>query len=127
MLTSVPVGWLWLLAVASTALSGCMLGSWIPLRKFRIAYPLIMVVGGAGLIGVCRLKGMDLTAALVMYSCAHIGLTLGLLPQRRLFREVSERWREGGFTGQVDVPRRYQVFFAVCLVGVLLAGFALTR
>src|SRR5690606_14007379 len=95
MLTSVPVGWLWLLAAASTTLSSYLLGSWIPFRKFRIAYPVTMVTGGAVLVLVCRLQGYSLTEALVMYSCAHIGLTLGLLPQRALFREVLERWRRG--------------------------------
>ncbi|GHB74777.1 hypothetical protein GCM10010377_76520 [Streptomyces viridiviolaceus] len=127
MLTSVPIGWLWLLAVASTVLSSCTLGSWIPLRKFRIAYPMIMVVGGSVLVVVCRLQGIDLSGALVMYSCAHIGLTLGLLPQRKLFKKVLERWRRGEPTDQVGIPRRHQVFLAVCLIGVLLAGFALTR
>ncbi|MBD0423764.1 hypothetical protein H0H10_32185 [Streptomyces sp. TRM S81-3] len=127
MLTSVPVGWLWLLAMASTALSSCTLGSWIPLRKFRIAYPVIMVVGGGVLLLVCRLNGIDVTGALVMYSCAHIGLTLGLLPQRQLFKEVLERWRRGEPTDHIKVPRRHQVFFGVCLIGVLLVGFALTR
>ncbi|MEV7867825.1 hypothetical protein AB0P17_17355 [Streptomyces sp. NPDC088124] len=127
MLTSLPIGWLWLLAAASTALSSCLLGSWIPLRKFRIAYPVTMVVCGGALVGVCRLTGIDLTGALVMYSCAHIGLTLGLLPQRKLFKEVLERWRRGEPTDNIKVPRRHQVFFAVCVVAVLLAGFALTR
>lgn len=127
MLTSVPIGWLWLLAVASTALSSCTLGSWIPLRKFRIAYPVIMIVGGTVLVVVCRLKGIDLAGALIMYSCAHIGLTLGLLPQRKLFKEVLERWRRGEATDHVQIPGRHQVFLAVCVIGVLLAGFALTR
>ncbi|MCL7379854.1 hypothetical protein [Streptomyces sp. 35G-GA-8] len=127
MLTSLPIGWLWLLAAASTALSSCLLGSWIPLRKFRIAYPVIMVICGGVLVVVCRLKGIDLTGALVMYSCAHIGLTLGLLPQRKLFKEVLERWRRGEATDTIKVPRRHQVFLAVCVIAVLLAGFALTR
>ncbi|GAA2636682.1 hypothetical protein [Streptomyces vastus] len=127
MLASVPIGWLWLLAAASTALSSFLLGSWIPLRKFRIAYPVIMVVGGAVLVVVCRLKGIDLNAALVMYSFAHIGLTLGLLPQRKLFKEVLERWRRGETTDHIKIPRRHQVFLAVSVVAVLLAGFALTR
>ncbi|MEG3628865.1 hypothetical protein [Streptomyces poriticola] len=127
MLTSVPIGWLWLLAAAATVLSSCVLGSWIPLRKFRIAYPVIMVTGGAVLVLVCRVKGIDLTGALVMYACAHIGLTLGLLPQRRMFREVLERWRRGEPTDHLKAPRRHHVFLAVCVVGVSLAGFALTR
>ncbi|MCC3653725.1 hypothetical protein LIX60_20115 [Streptomyces sp. S07_1.15] len=127
MLASVPMGWLWLLAAASTVLSSCLLGSWIPLRQFRIAYPVTMVVGGAGLIVVCRAQGIDLTGALVMYSCAHIGLTLGLLPQRKLFKEVYERWRRGEATDHLKAPRAHLAFLAVSVVGVLLAGFALTR
>ncbi|MGZ3115461.1 hypothetical protein [Streptomyces sp. H62] len=127
MLTSVPIAWLWLLAAASTALSSCLLGSWIPFRKFRTAYPVIMVTGGAAMIGVCRLNGFGLSPALVGYSCAHIGLTLGLLPQRELFREVLERWRRGEPTHHLKIPRRHQVFFGACVVGVSLAGFALTR
>ncbi|MFI8092325.1 hypothetical protein ACIF9R_29045 [Streptomyces sp. NPDC086080] len=127
MLTSVPVGWLWLLAAASTALSSCLLGSWIPFRKFRIAYPVTMVTGGAILVVVCRVKGFGLAEALVMYSCAHIGLTLGLLPQRALFRDVLERWRRGEPTHHLKVPRRHQFFLAFCVVGVSFAGFALTR
>lgn len=127
MLASVPVGWLWLLAAASTALSSCLLGNMIPLRKFRIAYPVTMVVGGAVLVVVCRANGIGLAGTLVMYSCAHIGLTLGMLPQRGLFKEVFERWRRGEATDHLKVPRRHQAFLAVCVVGVLLAGFALTR
>ncbi|MEJ1196718.1 MULTISPECIES: hypothetical protein [unclassified Streptomyces] len=127
MLTSVPIAWLWLLAAASTALSSCLLGSWIPLRKFRIAYPVTMVTGGAVLVVVCRFQGFGLAEALVMYSSAHIGLTLGLLPQRALFREVFERWREGEPTDHIKIPRGHQAFLALCVVGVLFAGFALTR
>ncbi|MGW0818701.1 hypothetical protein ACWD00_36820 [Streptomyces viridiviolaceus] len=127
MLTSVPIGWLWLLAAASTVLSSCLLGSWIPFRKFRIAYPVIMVTGGVLLIVVCRMNGFGLSEALVMYSCAHIGLTLGLLPQRKLFSEVLRRWRMGEPTAHIKVPRRHLAFLAVCVVGVSLAGFALTR
>ncbi|MFE0812732.1 hypothetical protein ACFW4M_34905 [Streptomyces sp. NPDC058794] len=127
MLTSVPVAWLWLLAAASTALSSCLLGSWIPLRKFRIAYPLTMVTGGGLLIVVCQLNGFGLSEALVMYSCAHIGLTLGMLPQRKLFREVLERWRRGEPTDHIKVPRGHLAFLVVTVVGVSLAGFALTR
>ncbi|PWI11299.1 hypothetical protein DIZ27_07965 [Streptomyces sp. NWU339] len=127
MLTSVPTGWLWLLAAASTVLSSYVLGSWIPLRKFRIAYPVIMVTCGAVLVVVCRLKGFSLAEALVMYSCAHISLPLGLLPQRKVLKEGHERWRRGEAVGPIEVPRRHAAFFAVCLVGVLFAGFALTR
>ncbi|MFG3153125.1 hypothetical protein ACGF7W_13935 [Streptomyces sp. NPDC048219] len=127
MLTSVPIGWLWLLAAAATALSSCALGSWIPLRGFRIAFPTVMVVGGAFLVVVCRSQGIGLAGALVMYACAHIGLTLGLLPQRRMFAEILERWRRGEATDHIRPPRRHLAFFAVCLVGVLFAGFALTR
>ncbi|GAA2388157.1 hypothetical protein GCM10010420_09180 [Streptomyces glaucosporus] len=127
MLTSLSIGWLWLLAAASTALSSGALGSWIPLRKFRIAYPVIMVACGVGLVAFCRLNGFSPAEALVMYSSAHIGLTLGMLPMRKLFREGFERWRRGELTEPIEVPRRYLVFFAVSLVLVSLAGFALTR
>ncbi|WP_217245687.1 hypothetical protein [Streptomyces sp. AC602_WCS936] len=127
MLTSVPVAWLWLLAAASTALSSCLLGSWIPLRKFRIAYPLTMVTGGVLLIVVCRVSGFGLSEALVMYSSAHIGLTLGMLPQRKWFKEVLERWRRGERTDHIEVPRRHLAFLVVTVVAVLLVGFALTR
>ncbi|MEU1699149.1 hypothetical protein ACPCIX_02360 [Streptomyces pseudogriseolus] len=122
-----PVGWLWLLAAASTALSSCVLGSWIPLRGFRIAFPSVMVVGGALLVVVCWSQGIGLAGALVLYSCAHIGLLLGLLPQRGMFKDILERWRGGEATDHIRPPRRHLAFFAVCLVGVLLAGFALTR
>jgi hypothetical protein len=127
MLTSVPLAWLWLLAAASTALSSWLLGSWIPFRKFRIAYPVTMVTLGAVLVVVCRSQGFGLAEALVMYSCAHIGLTLGLLPQGKLFREVFERWRRGEPTDHIRIPRRHQFFLAACVVVVLFAGFALTR
>ncbi|MFE9937579.1 hypothetical protein [Streptomyces hirsutus] len=127
MLTSVPIGWLWLLAAASTVLSSCVLGSMIPLRKFRIAYPVIMVSGGAVLIVVCRLNGIDLTGALVMYSCAHIGLALGILPQRKLFKEIHERWRRDEATDHLKAPRRHNIFLVVCFCVVGFAGFALTR
>ncbi|MFC7014924.1 hypothetical protein ACFQMH_25115 [Streptomyces viridiviolaceus] len=36
------------------------------LRRFRVAYPVIMVVGGAVLVIVCRARGIDPTGALVM-------------------------------------------------------------
>ncbi|MFV0134409.1 hypothetical protein ACLGIH_14395 [Streptomyces sp. HMX87] len=127
MLTSVPLAGLLLLAAAATALSSCVLGSWIPFRPFRIAYPVTMVTLGAVLVVVCRLQGFGLAEALVMYSCAHIGLTLGLLPQRRLFREVLELWRRGEPTHHLKARAGHQVFLAVCVVGVLFAGFALTR
>ncbi|WP_328770015.1 hypothetical protein [Streptomyces sp. NBC_00286] len=127
MLASVSIGWLWLLAAASTVLSSCLMGSMVPLRKARIAYPVSMVSCGAVLIVVCRLNGIGLTGALVGYSCAHIGLTLGLLPQRKLFREVGELWRRGEPTDHLKAPLRHQVFLAVCVVAVSLVGFALTR
>ncbi|MEU6286807.1 hypothetical protein [Streptomyces sp. NPDC046988] len=127
MLTSVPVVWLVLLAVAATALSSRLLGSWIPFRKFRIAYPVTMVTGGVLLVLVCRLNGFGLSEALVMYSFAHIGLTLGLLPQRKLFREILERWRRGEPTEHLTPRGSHLAFLAVSVVGVLFAGFALTR
>ncbi|WP_432070775.1 hypothetical protein [Streptomyces sp. AA1529] len=127
MLTSIPVGWLWLLAAASLALSTWLLGSWIPLRKFRIAYPVVMTAGGALLVTVCRWNDIGLGGALVMYACAHIGLTVGLLPQRTLFREILDRWRRGEPTHHLKAPPRHQLFLAASVVTVLLAGFALTR
>ncbi|MFF8776667.1 hypothetical protein ACF07W_05310 [Streptomyces sp. NPDC015140] len=127
MLTSVPVVWLVLLAVAATALSSRLLGSWIPFRKFRIAYPVTMVTGGVLLVLVCRLNGFGLSEALVMYSCAHIGLTLGMLPQRKLFREILERWRRGEPTEHLTPRGSHLALLAVSVVGVLFAGFALTR
>ncbi|MET9776770.1 hypothetical protein ABZ023_21315 [Streptomyces sp. NPDC006367] len=127
MLTSVPIGWLWLLAAASVTLSSCVMGSWIPLRGFRIVFPTVMVVGCLLLIVVCRAEGIGLAGALVMYSCAHIALVLGLLPQRKMFKDILERWRRGEATDHIRPPRRHLAFFAVCTVVVLFAGFALTR
>ncbi|MFJ8546693.1 hypothetical protein ACIRFH_32890 [Streptomyces sp. NPDC093586] len=117
----------WLLPAAATALSSCLLGSWIPFRKFRIAYPVVMVTCGVFMIVVCRLNGFGLSEALVMYSCAHIALLLGLFPQRKMFKDILERWRRGEATDHIRPPRRHLAFFAVCVVGVLFAGFALTR
>lgn len=61
------------------------------------------------LVFVCRLNG------------------LGILPQRKLFREVLERWRRGEATEHLTPRRRHLVLLAVSVVGVLFAGFALTR
>ncbi|WP_030547074.1 hypothetical protein [Streptomyces albus] len=127
MLASVPIAWLWLLAAASTVLSSCVLGSWIPFRKFRIGWPVTMVVVGAATLVTCQAEGFGLAGGLVMHSFGQIGLTLGLLPQRKLFREVYERWRRGEPTEHIRVPRRHTAFLAVCFVGVSFAGFALTR
>ncbi|MEW2452353.1 hypothetical protein AB0896_33210 [Streptomyces parvulus] len=109
MLPSVPVVCVALLAVAATARSSRLLGSWSPFRKFRIAYPVTMVAGGVLLVFVCWLNG------------------LGILPQRKLFREVLERWRRGEATEHLTPRRRHLVLLAVSVVGVLFAGFALTR
>ncbi|MGW0816560.1 hypothetical protein ACWD00_25440 [Streptomyces viridiviolaceus] len=65
--------------------------------------------------------------ALVMYSCAHIGMALGLLPQRKLFKDVLERRRRDEATEPVGLPRRHQVFLVRLPVGVLPTGFVLTR
>lgn len=127
MLASVPLGWLWLAAIGSLVLSSCLLGSWIPLRKFRIAYPAIMVALSAPLYLVCKIKGMDLSSMLVLYTSAHLALTIGILPQRKQFREVFDRWRNGEEHPDVTIPTWHMVFFGTSLVVVSLGGIVLTQ
>ncbi|MET8469074.1 hypothetical protein ABZY90_00250 [Streptomyces sp. NPDC006422] len=76
---------------------------------------------------VCKIKGMDLPSMLVLYTSAHLALSIGILPQRRLFKEVFERGRNGEENPEITVPTWHKVFFGVSLVVVSVGGFALTQ
>lgn len=127
MLASAPTGWLWLMATAATAVHVAAMARWIPLRRFRIAYPLIIVACGAGAVAYGRTEGFMLPAMLAMYAFSLVGLTLGLFPTRELFTTWALEMNSGVTRARYDVPRRHIVFCVVSVSLMALAAFALTR
>ncbi|MFC9744900.1 hypothetical protein [Streptomyces niveus] len=127
MLASVPAGWLWLMAAAATAVHVAALARWIPLRRFRAAYPLIIVGCGAGAVAYGRTEGFTLAAMLAMYAFSLAGLTVGLFPTRKLFTAWALEMNSGVTRDRYDVPRSHIAFCVVCVSVMALAAFALTR
>lgn len=127
MLASVPIAWLWLLAVAVTVIHCAAMATWIPVRKFRAVYPFVMVGCGAVAIVVGLLSRFGLAAMLVVYAFAPIGLAIGLFPTRKLFTAYFHAVDNGVAPDRFDHPRSHLVFCSVVVVALLFAGFALTR
>ncbi|MFF3405884.1 hypothetical protein ACFYW8_06650 [Streptomyces sp. NPDC002742] len=126
MLSSVPIEWLWLLALAATVIHCSAMATWIPVRRFRVAYPFVMVGCGAGAVAV-GLSHFGPAAMLVMYAFTLIGLTIGLFPTRKLFMAYAHEIDNGVTPARFDHPRSHLVFCVVVVVALLFAGFALTR
>ncbi|KQX53696.1 hypothetical protein ASE09_07610 [Streptomyces sp. Root66D1] len=63
-------------------------------------------------------------AGLPLYAFALFGLTIGLLPMRRLLAEWAEETNRGVTREQYDWPRGRLFFLVVCVVGASLAALA---
>ncbi|MDW4908963.1 hypothetical protein RB628_27400 [Streptomyces sp. ADMS] len=126
-LASLAVGWLWLMATAATVVHCSAMAKWIPLPKFRTVYPVIIVGCGIGAVAVGRFRGFELTAMLALYAFALIGLTIGLLPSRKLFMTYAREIGEGVTREKYDIPSWQIVFCVFAVIAMLVAAFALTR
>ncbi|GAA2262481.1 hypothetical protein GCM10010232_62640 [Streptomyces amakusaensis] len=126
MLASVGTGWLWLMAGAATVVHVSAMALWIPDRKFRMAYPFITVLCGACMIMAGRAEGFSLATMLVAYAFALIGLTIGMLPSRKLATMWAREINAGVTRETYDLPRRHIVFCIGVVVVMLFAGSVLT-
>ncbi|MFE9018055.1 hypothetical protein ACFYNL_05670 [Streptomyces sp. NPDC007808] len=127
MLASVATGWLWLLAAATTVIHCLVMAKWVPLRRFRLAYPVTIVGCGLGTLALGQLRGLTLPALLTLYSFSLIGLTIGLLPSRKLLTKYAHELRQGTKRDSYDYPRRNIAFCVACVVATNVAAFVLTR
>lgn len=127
-LASLDIGWLWLMAAVSVVAHCTAMVIWIPVRRFRIAYPFIMVgCGIATIVLGWQARGFTVAQMLVLVSFALIGLTIGLLPLRKLFMASAYELSKGAPGGNHKVPF-WRLAFCVGVVTIaLLVSFVLTR
>ncbi len=126
-LASVAVYWLWLMAAAATVVHCSAMAIWIPLRKFRMMYPPVCVMGGAGIVAAGRGEGFTLASMIVLYAFALIGLTIGLFPTRKLFTVYAHEINEGVTRERYDYPRWHIAFCIASAIIMMFAASALTR
>lgn len=128
MLASLDIGWLWLMAAASLVVHCAAMAMWIPVRRFRIAYPFIMAgCGTATIVLGGRTGGFTVAEMLVLVSSALVGLTIGLVPLRKLFMASAHELSEGAAGEEYKVPFWRLAFCVAVVVAMLLASFVLTR
>jgi hypothetical protein len=126
-LASVATGWLLLMAATASVIHFSAMALWIPVRKFQVSYPFVMGGCGAAAAACGQAQSFSLASILTMYTFALIGLTIGLLPSRKLFTTLAHDMADGVPHETYDYPRWYAVFCVASVVVVLLSGFALTR
>ncbi|GGZ28029.1 hypothetical protein GCM10010387_21790 [Streptomyces inusitatus] len=127
MLTTVAMHWIWLMAAAATVIHCFAMAKWIPLPVVRTAYPLVIV--GCGVLVIALGDGRELTSVekLVLYPSSLIGLTVGLLPSRKLFTVWALELKEGVRRERFEYPRWHVPFAVGTTVVFIVLGFALTR
>jgi hypothetical protein len=104
-LASVATEWLWLMAVAATAVHCSAMAVWIPLRIVRLTYPPVIVGCGMGAVAYGQSGGSTLASMLAMYAFALIGLTIGMFPTRKLFTMWAREIDRGVTRARYDYPR----------------------
>ncbi|WP_437579398.1 hypothetical protein [Sorangium sp. So ce887] len=110
MFASVAAGWLWLMAAAATVIYCSTMAMWIPLRKFRMTYPLIIFGCGIGMVAFGQQRGFTLTSMLALHSFSLIGLTIRMVPTRKLFTMWTHEINEGVIRERYDCPRSRLTF-----------------
>ncbi|MGW6395807.1 hypothetical protein ACWFR1_36105 [Streptomyces sp. NPDC055103] len=115
MLASSSGGWWWILAAMATVIHCSAMAAWIPVRRFRLVYPFIIVGCGAAVVA---------TAGLALYAFSLIGLTIGLYPTRRLLTLWSHEINQGVTRDRYAWPPSHLVFCIVCVVGAAVAAMA---
>ncbi|MFF0480709.1 hypothetical protein [Streptomyces sp. NPDC004435] len=110
--------WWWPIAAAATVIHCSAMAAWIPVRRFRLVYPAVVVGCGAAVV---------VMADLALYAFTLIGLTVGLLPTRARLTRWSHEINRGVTRERYDWPPSHLVFCVVCVVGAALAAMASTR
>lgn len=111
------------MAAVSLVVHCAAMAIWIPVRRFRIAYPVIMAgCGIATIVLGSRARGFTVAQMLVLVSFALIGLTIGLLPLRKQLMASTHQPGE-----EYAVPNGRLAFCVVVVVTMLLVAFVLAR
>lgn len=115
-----------LMTAAATAVVCTAMGTWVPHRRFRIWFPVIMAGCAAGAVVLGGGSGYPAHRMLVLWSFTLIGLAVGMFPFRTwLTRSVHDAAR--GVTGaKYRIPRWRWAFFFVSLTVMVFAGAVLT-
>ncbi|MCQ8193956.1 hypothetical protein [Streptomyces rugosispiralis] len=128
MLASLPLAYLLLMALVATFLFCFAMTKWVPVRKGRVAWPLICGVCCLGMILVGRLQPQQWSVQdmLVLYSFGWAGLTIGLFPSRKLMHEYATEINEGVKREKYEFPARYQVAVVSSVIIVTFLGILLS-
>ncbi|GAA1289696.1 hypothetical protein [Streptomyces javensis] len=128
MLTSLPLVYLLLMAAVATFLFSFAMAKWIPVRKGKVAWPLISVACCLGMILVGRLQYQHWSAQhmLVLYSFGWTGLTIGLFPSRKLMHKYATEINEGVKREKYEIPARYQIALISSSIIVTFLGILLS-
>ncbi|GLV74746.1 hypothetical protein [Streptomyces hygroscopicus] len=128
MLASLPIVYLLLMAVVATFLFCFAMAKWVPVRKGRVAWPLICGACCLGMILVGRLQYQNWSAQhmLVLYSFGWTGLTIGLFPSRRLMHKYATEINEGVKREKYEFPARYQIAAISSVIIVTFLGILLS-
>ncbi|WP_242902247.1 hypothetical protein [Actinomadura terrae] len=122
MLARLPLGYLLLMATFATSLLCLAVDRWMRERKATAAFVIMSVVCCLGMVvvGALQAEHWNVRQMLVCYSFAWLGLTIGLFPARKLFREFADEWRRGVRRDEYKLPVRYRV---APVVSVTVSGF----
>ncbi|MFJ3086811.1 hypothetical protein [Streptomyces sp. NPDC086838] len=126
MLASVPIGYLWLAALAAILLAWALVWVCIPVRKVRVLWPIVFGgVGGLFLL-VFHLKGYSVASGLVMYAGGQVALAVSALPmlltvRRFMHVEGADPARPG-----IVLPLWQRIYLLVCMTVLVLGAAALS-
>jgi hypothetical protein len=122
MLATVATQWLLLMAAAATVINCSAMAKWIPDRKFRVTYPLIVVGCGLGMVAVGLSERFTVADMVTLYAFSLVGLTMALFPSRKLITEYAEEVKQGVTRDRYEWPLLHRLWWGVSLIGMWFAA-----
>ncbi|MFI1965440.1 hypothetical protein ACH429_15225 [Streptomyces pathocidini] len=127
MLAQLPLSYLLLIATAATLTFCLYMDRWLKVRKLAVAFLVISPACCLGMViaGGLQYQQWSLKQMLIMYSFTWIGITIGLVPPRRLVLEYLEEFQQGVKREKYEFPRWQSMVLCISTTVMIVVGFVL--